>query len=66
MRKVKRLYKLYIEGISKRKISTQLGISRNTVSKYIAFFKRYKLTYAETCESHNLQGRKIPYVQIPF
>ena len=50
MRKLKRLFKLYTQGVSQRKISTQLGISRNTVSKYIAFFKRYKLTFYEVSE----------------
>ena len=38
MRKVKKLFKLYTEGVSKRQISIQLGLSRNTVAKYIAFF----------------------------
>ena len=47
MRKVKTLFKLYSGGVSKRKISSQLGISRNTVSKYIRFFKSYKLTTYE-------------------
>jgi len=47
MRKVKKIFKLYAEGVSKRQISTQLGLSRNTVSKYIAFFQRYKLTHYE-------------------
>lgn len=47
MRKIKQIYKLYTEGISKRKISLQLGLSRNTVSKYIDFFKRYQLTNYE-------------------
>jgi len=47
MRKIKRLYRLHCEGVSKRKISIQLGISRNTVSKYITFFKQYKLTAYE-------------------
>lgn len=44
MRKIKLLFKLYSEGVSKRKISLQLGISRNTVAKYIDFFKRYQFT----------------------
>lgn len=44
MRKVKQIFKLYSEGVSKRKISLQLGISRNTIVKYIDFFKRYQLT----------------------
>lgn len=47
MRKVKTLFKLYSQGVSKRQISTQLSISRNTVSKYIAFFKAFKLTAYE-------------------
>lgn len=44
MRKVKKIFKLYTQGISRRMISSQTGISRNTVSKYIDFFQRYKLT----------------------
>ena len=44
MRKAKQIFKLYGAGVSKRRISAQLGISRNTVTKYIDFFKRYKLT----------------------
>ena len=47
MRKVKTLFKLHSQGVSKRQISSQLGISRNTVSKYISFFKAYKLTAYE-------------------
>lgn len=47
MRKVKKLFKLYTEGVSKRQISIQLGLSRNTVAKYIAFFQLYKLTNYE-------------------
>ena len=47
MRKVKRIFKLYSIGVSKRQISKQLGLSRNTVTKYIAFFKRYNLTAYE-------------------
>lgn len=47
MRKVKKIFKLYTEGVSKRQISLQLGLSRNTVTKYIAFFQRFKLTSYE-------------------
>lgn len=47
MRKIKKLFKLYTSGVSKRQISTQLGISRNTVTKYIDFFNYYKLTSYE-------------------
>ena len=47
MRKVKKIFKLYSAGVSKRRISSQLGVSRNTVSKYITFFQRYQLTSYE-------------------
>ena len=50
MRKVKKIFKLYTEGVSKRQISTQLGVSRNTVTKYIAFFQRFKLSSYEVSE----------------
>ena len=50
MRKAKRIYKLYGEGASKRRISKELGISRNTVAKYIEFFKCYRLTPYEVSE----------------
>lgn len=50
MRKVKRIFKLYSAGVSKRQISNQLGLSRNTVTKYIDFFKRYGLTGYEVSE----------------
>ncbi|MBC31809.1 MAG: hypothetical protein CMH48_13315 [Muricauda sp.] len=33
MRKIKRIYELYTSGVSKRRISKQLGISRNTLTK---------------------------------
>lgn len=47
MRKIKQIFKLYSEGVSKRQISLQLGLSRNTTTKYIDFFKRYQLTSYE-------------------
>lgn len=47
MRKIKKIFKLYTEGVSKRKISSQLRTSRNTVTKYIVFFQQYKFTYSE-------------------
>lgn len=47
MRKVKKLFKLYTEVVSKRQISIQLGLSMNTVAKYISFFQCYKLTNYE-------------------
>ena len=66
MRKVKRLFKLYTEGIRKRTISVQLGLSRNTVSKYIDFFSSYQLTAyevvqmsVEELQSLFLSGQKL-------
>jgi len=47
MRKTKQLYRMYTQGVSKRRISRDLGISRNTVDKYIKFFKACKLTSEE-------------------
>ena len=47
MRKIKKIFKLYAEAVSQRMISKQTGVSRNTVVKYIAFFKQYKLTLEE-------------------
>jgi len=44
MRKTKRIFQLYAQGISMRQICLRLSVSRNTVAKYISFFKRYKLT----------------------
>ena len=47
MYKIKRLFKLYQEGISRRQISVQLSISRNTVNKYIDFIEQYGFTHYE-------------------
>ncbi|MFK8039426.1 MAG: IS21 family transposase [Crocinitomicaceae bacterium] len=47
MRKIKKTFNLYSEGHSKRQISKVLGISRNTITKYIDFFQQYKLTSYE-------------------
>ncbi|WP_257212867.1 HTH domain-containing protein [Maribacter sp. 4U21] len=44
MRKIKQIFRLHREGVSKREISSGLGISRNTITKYIAFFRRYQTT----------------------
>ena len=47
MRKIKQIFKHYCDGVSKRKISMLIGLSRNTITKYIDFFKRYQLTAYE-------------------
>ncbi len=65
MRKAKQIFKLYGEGASKRRISRQLGLSRNTVSKYIDFFKRYKLTSYEV-SAMNLQQKNGHLVKLYF
>lgn len=47
MKKVKKIYQYYTEGISKREISKRLKVSRNTVKKYISLFIKSKLTSEE-------------------
>ncbi len=47
IRKIKQIFKFYSGGVRKRQISLQLGLSRNTITKYIDFFKRYQLTSYE-------------------
>ncbi|WP_317040985.1 helix-turn-helix domain-containing protein, partial [Salegentibacter flavus] len=47
MRKIKQIFRLYSQGVSKRQISSSLGLSRNTITKYIAFFQRYQFTSYE-------------------
>lgn len=47
MQKIKTLFRLHTQGISKRKISLQLCLSRNTVTKYIDFFTSYRITSEE-------------------
>ena len=47
MRKVKQIFSLYSQGVSKRQISLRLGLSRNTITKYIVFFQRYQFTSYE-------------------
>jgi transposase len=50
MRKVKRLFQLHSQGVSRRKISVQLDLSRNTVNKYIDFFESYRLNAHEVAQ----------------
>ncbi|WP_034687114.1 hypothetical protein, partial [Chryseobacterium piperi] len=38
MLNIKQLLRLYTQGVSKLRISKQLGISRNTAKKYISLF----------------------------
>ncbi len=47
MGKVRQVLRLYIQGKSKLSISEQLGISRNTVKKYISEFLIHKITFDE-------------------
>lgn len=47
MSKLKTTLRLYTEGKSKRFIADYLGLSRNTVLKYIRCFHRLKLTYED-------------------
>lgn len=50
MRKSKQLYRMWCEGMSRRRISRDLGISRNTVNKYIALFQKSRLTLEEVAD----------------
>jgi transposase len=44
---VRQIIQMLHSGVSKRSISEQLGISRNTVKKYIFYVKRTRLSYEE-------------------
>jgi len=58
MRKIKKLYRLHTQGVSKRKISKQLGVSRNTVRKYIGILIKSKLT-SEEIDSLNTEDLRL-------
>lgn len=47
MRKIKKIFQYYTEGLSKREISKRLHVSRNTVKKYIALIVESRLTSDE-------------------
>src|SRR5690606_36788205 len=47
MLQIKQLLRLYSNGESKLSISNRLGLSRNTVRKYIGLFHAYQLTFEE-------------------
>jgi transposase len=59
MKKIKKIFKLYSQGESKRSIAKQVGISRNTVDKYVSFFNRYKLTYEEVMKLSNEELHRL-------
>ena len=50
MGKVRQVLRMYTQGKSKLLISEQLGISRNTVKKYINQFTEHKITFEELNE----------------
>ena len=47
MLQIKQLLRLHSNGESKLSISNRLGLSRNTVRKYIGLFHAYQLTFDE-------------------
>ncbi len=47
MSKLRKVIKFYVQGKSKVFISSYLGLSRNTVKKYIKQFSGLKLTFEE-------------------
>lgn len=53
MRKIKQVYRMYCEDYSRRRISRDLGISRNTVNKYVSLFQKSHLTVKEISELTN-------------
>lgn len=50
MSKLRKTLKLHVQGKSKVFISNYLGISRNTVKKYLRVFEQMKLTFEELDE----------------
>ena len=50
MRKIKQIFRLYTEGVSKREISKRLDVSRNTVKKYIHLLSTSGFTSEELNE----------------
>ncbi|MDV3567981.1 transposase [Elizabethkingia anophelis] len=56
MLNIKQLLRLYTGGVSKVKISKQLGLSRNTVKKYIGLYHEHRFTIEELNE---LSGEEI-------
>jgi transposase len=47
MSKVRQILKLYSKGIGKKKIASQLAVSKNTVKHYIDFYLSQKIPYQE-------------------
>ena len=47
MLQIKQLLRLHSNGESKLSISNRLGLSRNTIRKYIGLFDAYQLTFDE-------------------
>ena len=50
MRKIKQIFRLYTQGVSKREISKRLGVSKNTVKKYIHLLSTSGFTSEELDE----------------
>lgn len=44
MHQIRKIYRLHAKGVSKMKMSRRLGISRNTVKKYLRFLDRYNFS----------------------
>jgi transposase len=47
MSKIRQIFRLHAQGISKKQISVRTGCSRNTVKKYLYKFIEKRLTYTE-------------------
>jgi len=64
MSKLKQVLKLHLRGRSKLQISTMTGVSRNTVTKYIAHVQHLGFTL-EDLEQHNDQALERLFCQEP-
>ena len=52
--KIKQLIRLYTQGKSINYISQQLGISRNTIAKYLTVFTKKNVTYDQVTQMSDI------------
>ena len=61
MNKLRKYLKLSLDGCSLRQISTMVGISRTTLSKYKAFLDKYPLSFKELLQLSDKELYSIVY-----
>lgn len=59
MKQLRQVLRLYVNGQSKRSISEQVGLSRNTIRKYIKHFHELKLTTEDFHKFSDLELSKL-------